>query len=177
MAKSWANLLVFWLANTQSLDGFFGWVQSPTTLWLRGSWPRHPGKKYAYGGCSARCFLYRRTLHPAVSLLKHHRSHTRLSKQRLLISIFTDNGRGILPRKCLHLLFSVLLLNCMELYSLFRTLIGNICDWLRAIHSETLWSGLRLSTDDNLGFRHESCFNWAFSGFNPSLQKCMLITL
>lgn len=49
---------------------------------------------------------------------------------------------------------------------MFRTLICNMTvTTLRAIHSETVWSGLRLSTDDSLGFRRESCLTWAFLDF------------
>lgn len=95
-------------------------------------------------------------------LKKHHRICTRLSEHRLLISI-SDNGRGILPRKFLKISLNF---TAAKLYkAIFRVYNINIvfATCLKALHSEAVWSGLRLLTD--LGFRHESCSAHAFPTF------------
>lgn len=70
-----------------------------------------------YSRRSARFSLWGRTRHPARHS-EFHRSSARLSQQHLLISIFSDNGRGILPRKLfeiLCILLRVFLLSATEI--------------------------------------------------------------
>ena len=112
--------------------------------------PPLPSPPPASSPCRTRCRLQRRCLHPA--------RRARLSHRLLLLPIFSDNGRGILPRKTFKLIydffflfFSVLLLSCVALPRVFRT-AACVLRW-RATQSETVRLGLRLSTENNLGFR------------------------
>lgn len=77
--------------------------------------------------------------------------NTRLSQQRLLTSIFSDNGRGILPRKSFTLVSNfptAPLLMCTGRYSWFGAVMCAMYLGWRAIRWESVRSGLRLSTDD-----------------------------